>query len=192
LLPPRDLADHLLERFWDRVYCLYPFFDRTSFQDAYDNLWLPRSQPGKSLSEFDIGLGSKADSGPRSLVFVCALNIIFALGCYFADDIPVTEREAVSYTFFLRAKQHIGLDMMDVRTIGVVQTLLVVALYLQSTPYPHRCWNSIGVASRIAQGIGLHEAQLYEQKSPLEQEIQRRTWHGCVMMDMYAFPCIAA
>ncbi|RHZ50185.1 hypothetical protein CDV55_102112 [Aspergillus turcosus] len=184
LLPPRDLADHLLECFWDRVYCLYPFFDRASFQDAYDNLWLPKSQSGKSLSELDIGLGSKADSGPRSLVFVCALNVIFALGCHFARDIPVTEREAVSYTFLLRAKQHIGLDMLDLRTTGVVQTLLIVALYLQSTPFPHRCWNSIGVACRIAQGLGLHEEQLYEQKSPLEQEIQRRTWHGCVMMDM--------
>lgn len=179
------MADHLLDCFWDRVYCLYPFFDHPSFQDAYEDLWMPGSQPSqkKHLSPLNIGLGNVSNSGTHSTVFVCALNMIFAIGCHFAD-IPVVEREAVAHSFFQRAKQHIGLDMLDIRTIGVVQTLLVTTLYLQSTPYPHRCWNLIGVACRLAQGLGLHEAKQYEFKDVLEQEIQRRTWHGCVMMDM--------
>ena len=183
LLPPRDMADHLLDCFWDRVYCLYPFFDWASFQNAYENLWTSQSQRGRELSKLNIGLGNVSTSGTGSIVFNCALNIIFAIGCHFAD-IPVVEREAVAHSFFLRAKQHIGLDMLDIRSIGVVQTLLITTLYLQSTPYPHRCWNSIGVACRLAQGLGLHEADQYQFKDPLEQEIQRRTWHGCVMMDM--------
>lgn len=182
LLPSRDFSDHLLECFWDRIYCLYPFFDRASFQDAYENLWISRSQPTKPLSKQDIGLGNCSNSGPTSIVFICALNTMFALGSHFAD-IPAVERESMAYTFFLRAKQHIGLDMMDIRNVGVIQTLLIVALYLQSTPYPHRCWSSIGVACRLAQGLGMHEAQLDAFKDPLEQEIHRRTWHGCVMMD---------
>lgn len=183
LLPPRDLADHLLDCFRDRVYCLYPFFDWDAFQKAYDNLWTSQFHPRRELSKLNIGLGSKSTSGAGSIVFTCALNIIFAIGCHFAD-IPAVEREAVAHSFFLRAKQHIGLDMLDIRSIGVVQTLLITTLYLQSTPYPHRCWNSIGVACRLAQGLGLHEAKQYQFKDPLEQEIQRRTWHGCVMMDM--------
>lgn len=183
LLPPRDMADHLLDCFWDRVYCLYPFFDWAAFQNAYENLWTSQSQRGRELSKLNIGLGNTSTSGTGSIVFSCALNIIFAIGCHFAD-IPVVEREAVAHSFFLRSKQHIGLDMLDIRSIGVVQTLLITALYLQSTPYPHRCWNSIGVACRLAQGLGLHEAEQYQFKDPLEQEIQRRTWHGCVMMDL--------
>lgn len=184
LLPPRDLADHLLDCFWDRVYCLYPFFHRQSFQDAYDNLWISRSQPAKPLTDLDIGLGNKNHSDPRSIIFICALNMIFALGCHFAD-IPDHEREAVAHTFFVRAKKFIGLDMLDIRTVGTVQTLLLTVLFLQSTPYPHRCWQSIGVACRLAQGLGLHEAQPDESQHPLEREIHRRTWHGCVMMDTF-------
>ncbi|KAF9893639.1 hypothetical protein FE257_010951 [Aspergillus nanangensis] len=184
LLPPRDLADHLLACFWDRVYCLYPFFDRPSFQAAYENLWLPRDHPPTELSDLAIGLGSKRDSGLGSIVFICALNMMFALGCHFAD-IPVSEREAVAHSFFLRAKMCIGLDMLEIRTVGTVQTFLVTVLFLQSTPYPHRCWQSMGVACRLAQGLGLHEPQLASCKHPLELEIQRRTWHGCVMMDMF-------
>lgn len=132
-----------------------------------------------------VPLGSKANSGSRSIVFACALNIIFALGCHFAD-IPVSDREAAEHTLFLRSKQYIGLDMLDFRTIGVIQTLLIVALYLQSTPYPNRCWYSIGMACRAGLGLGLHDSQLYENRSPFEQDFQRRTWHGCVMMDTCA------
>jgi hypothetical protein len=183
LLPPRDLADHLLGCFWDRVYCLYPFFDRRSFQDAYENLWIPDNQSARELSNLNIGLGDRINSGSRSIVFSCALNAIFAIGCHFSD-IPIEQRETVAHQFFLRAKHQIGLDMIDIQSIGVVQAFLIVALFLQSTAYPHRCWSSIGMACRLALGFGLHEPHLWATKHPLEQEIQRRTWHGCVMMDI--------
>ncbi|KAJ5707300.1 Transcription factor [Penicillium malachiteum] len=182
-LPPRPLADHLLECYWERVHCLYPFFHRPSFEKAYENLWGSSRWPKPNLPQLNIGLGGSFDSGPQSVVFHCALNAIFALGCHFSD-IPAGERESAAYTFFLRAKRFVGLDLLDRCTIGVVQTLLIVALLLQSTPYPNRCWNSIGVACRVAQGLGLYEAPTQKSISPLEKEVRCRTWHGCVMMDM--------
>ncbi|KAJ5730286.1 uncharacterized protein N7483_004794 [Penicillium malachiteum] len=182
-LPPRPLADHLLECYWERVHCLYPFFHRPSFEKAYENLWGSSRWPKPNLPQLNIGLGGSFDSGPQSIVFHCALNTIFALSCHFSD-IPAGERETAAYTFFLRAKRFVGLDLLDRCTIGVVQTLLIVALLLQSTPYPNRCWNSIGLACRVAQGLGLYEAPTQKSISPLEKEVRCRTWHGCVMMDM--------
>ncbi|KAJ5233015.1 hypothetical protein N7468_005971 [Penicillium chermesinum] len=164
-LPPRNLADHLLECFWERFYCLYPFFHRPSFEQAYESLWGAAKWPRTELPELNIGLGGSYDSGPQSIVFHCALNAIFALGCHFSD-IPIREREAQAYSF------------------SFVQTLLIIALLLQSTPYSNRCWNAIGLACRVAQGLGLHEATAQRNHKPLEQEIRRRTWYGCVMMDM--------
>lgn len=187
VLPPRNLADHLLDCFWERVFCLYPFFDRQSFQQAYENLWVPESQAIHKLTDLNVGLGDQFNSGQNSIVFNCALNIIFALGCQFST-LPIQDRESFTNSFFLRAKRHIGLDLVDIHSIGVVQALLIVALFLQSTPYPHRCWNSTGMACRLALGLGLHESHLEDSKNPLEQEIHRRTWHGCVMMDMYLLP----
>ncbi|KAJ5555996.1 hypothetical protein N7513_003638 [Penicillium frequentans] len=183
VLPPRDFADHLLGCFWDRVYCMYPFFDRSSFQKAYENLWMPTHRAIHQTTALNVGLGDRMNSGPTSIVFNCALNTMFALGCHLTD-LPIQDRETTVYQFFLQAKHHIGLDMIDIHSIGVVQTLLIVALFLQSTPYPHRCWNSIGTACRLALGLGLHDAQLEKSKDPLEREIHRRTWHGCVMLDM--------
>ncbi|KAI9927607.1 hypothetical protein MW887_003227 [Aspergillus wentii] len=183
-LPPRPLADHLLDCYWERVHCLYPFFHRPSFEQAYENLWGSSKQPQHKLCELNIGLGGIFDTKPNSIIMHCALNAMFALGCHFSD-IPPTEREAASYSFFLRSKNFVGLDLLEYGTIGVVQTLLVLALLLQSTPYPARCWNAIGLACRVAQGLGLHEETTGQESiKPLEREVRRRTWNGCVLMDM--------
>jgi hypothetical protein len=182
-LPPRSLADHLLECYWDRVHCLFPFFHRPSFEQAYENLWGSEKASKPQLPQLNIGLGGATDCAPNSVVFHCALNGIFALGCHFSD-IPAEEREPAVYSFFLRAKRFVNLDLFDIGTIGVVQTLLIVSLLLQSTPYPMRCWNAIGLACRAGQGLGLHETTTHASNKPLETEIRRRTWHGCVIMDL--------
>ncbi|KAJ5503019.1 hypothetical protein N7463_005893 [Penicillium fimorum] len=182
-LPPRSLADHLLGCYWDRVHCLFPFFHRPSFEQAYENLWGSDKASKPELPQLNIGLGGAFDCGPNSIVFHCALNSVFALGCHFSD-IPPADREAAVYSFFLRAKRFVNLDLLDIGTIGVVQTLLIVSLLLQSTPYPIRCWNAIGLACRVGQGLGLHETTTHASNKPLETEIRRRTWHSCVIMDM--------
>lgn len=182
-LPPRMLADHLLKCFFDKIYILYPFFHRPAFEAAYRNVWRGEDDPYIPLTDLQIGLGSSSESGPRSIVFHCALNLMFALGCQFADIHP-EEVEPAAQSFFLRAKRFIGLDFLDINTLGVVQTLLITALFLQSSPFPSRCWNSVGVACRIALGLGLHGSNTLAKLSPLESDIRWRAWHGCVMMDM--------
>ncbi|EAW16916.1 putative transcription factor [Aspergillus fischeri NRRL 181] len=181
-LQPRTLADHLLKCFFDKVYILYSFFHRPAFEGAYRNVWQAEDGSDIPLTDQRIGLGSSSESGPRSIVFHCALNLMFALGCQFADITP-EEVEPVAHSFFLRAKRFIGLDFLDINTLGVVQTLLITALFLQSSPYPSRCWNSVGVACRVALGLGLHESDILATLTPLESDIRRRTWQGCVMMD---------
>jgi hypothetical protein len=61
--------------------------------------------------------------------------VIFALGCRFAAVAP-EEAESVANTFFLRAKLFLALDFLDNNTLGVVQTLLITALYLQARRIP--------------------------------------------------------
>ncbi|PYH34887.1 uncharacterized protein BO87DRAFT_425562 [Aspergillus neoniger CBS 115656] len=180
-LPPRTLADHLVRCFFDHVYTLYPFFHRPAFEAAYRNLWRAEDEAKIPLTDLRIGLGSGAESGPRSIVFHAALNSIFALGCQFSD---IEDVESIANCFFLRSKRFIGLDFLDINTLGVVQTLLITALFLQSSPYPSRCWHSVGVACRVALGLGLHESDILASLSPLESDIRRRTWHDCVMMDV--------
>ncbi|KAJ3542298.1 hypothetical protein NM208_g3405 [Fusarium decemcellulare] len=178
VLPPRSLADHLKERYFQRVYYLYPFFDREAFESAYESLWLPSAQASNTNDYRGLGLGSDT----TSIAFYSSLNAIFALGCIFSD-LSVAAKTTAYEVFFNRSKQNIGLDLLDINNLSVVQTLLLVALVLQGTPFPDRCWNAVGVACRVAQGLGLHTTSTYGAPESRVWQVRCRTWYGCVVMD---------
>jgi hypothetical protein len=179
-LPPRVLADHLLSCYWNRVHCLYPFVHQQSFISAYNLLWGSDTQEVLQDSIARVGLGSP---GCSASVFYCALNAIFALGCQFSD-LRLAERENLSETFFRRSKQLLRIDILDEGSLALIQTLLIVAQFLQSTQFPNRCWNVVGLACRIAQGLGLHLDSGNDNKPFVEVEMRRRTWYGCVTLDL--------
>ena len=179
-LPPRVLADHLLSCYWNRVHCLYPFVHQQSFISAYNRLWGSDTQELLQDSIARVGLGNPACSAS---VFYCALNAIFALGCQFSD-LRLAERENLSETFFRRSKQLLRIDILDEGSLALIQTLLIVAQFLQSTQFPNRCWNVVGLACRIAQGLGLHLEGGNDTKPFVEVEMRRRTWYGCVTLDL--------
>ncbi|KAK2599993.1 hypothetical protein QQS21_005295 [Conoideocrella luteorostrata] len=183
-LPPRDLADHLVQTFRDKVYYMYPFFHFPSFQTAYESLWKSHVEPKRSSRPpSGLGLGCYPDGDANTISFHAALNAIFSLACHYSD-LPAAERLAASTTFFLRTKPFVNIDLLEANNLSVVQTLLLVALNLQGTPHPSRCWNASGVACRVAQGLGLHAEHHQDTRGGLEKEIRRRTWYGCIVTDM--------
>jgi len=183
-LLPRELSDHLLSLYWSRVHTLYPFLHKDSFDQAYDDLWRPstehhlRTRPG-------LGLGASKESGPSSIVFHCAFNAALALGMQFSD-LPLDEKERLSSLCLSKSKDLLRLDLFDSGNIALVQTLLLLTQYFQSTNWPSKCWTSIGLACRLAQGLGLHveEDRLKGAFDVAECEVRRRVWHGCVTMDI--------
>ncbi|KIH94143.1 fungal specific transcription factor domain containing protein [Sporothrix brasiliensis 5110] len=136
-LPPRALGDHLIQRFFSRIFYQYPFFDREAFEHAYQRLWqvddpATRPQIAAQQQKFDgLGLGS-SEAGPDSIIFHCALNAIFALGCCFSD-LPPAERAAAIDVFGNRSKTFVGLELINYNNLGVVQAMLVISLVLQGT-----------------------------------------------------------
>ncbi|OBT97544.2 hypothetical protein VE01_04454 [Pseudogymnoascus verrucosus] len=179
-LPPRALADHLLDLYWARVHCLYPFIHKPSFLESYEQIWARDSAvDDRHVSTEAVGLGG-SNCGPAT--FSCALNAVFALSCQFSD-LPSAEREALTSTFFLRGKYFLHIDILDEGDLALVQALLIMAQFLQSTHYPDRCWNMVGLAYRVAQGIGLYIDDGNENRSPIEVEMRRRAWYGCIMLD---------
>lgn len=183
-LPPRSLADHLIECYFERVYYLYPFFDRPAFEHAYNSLWQPASVATNAPDSFrDLGIGSPMVGDSKTVVFHAALNAIFALGCPFSN-LPASEKVTSAEVFFSRSKSHFGFDLLELHNIGVVQVLLLVAQALQGTSFPNRCWNAVGAAYRIALALGLHADPPYSEGESHDKEIRRRTWHGCIILDM--------
>ncbi|PWY94666.1 hypothetical protein BO94DRAFT_621127 [Aspergillus sclerotioniger CBS 115572] len=176
-LPPQQLADYLLNCYFDKIHILYPFIHKPSFLRVYRDLWTSETEP-KPLS--GMGLGDSSVSPP---MFYCALNIIFALGCQFSK-LDHTAREATSEEFFQRSQSLLNVISLDKGDLALVQTLLLTSQYLQGGESPSRCWNIIGLACRAAQSLGMHSLRADRNRTPAQIQMRRRVWHGCVMLDL--------
>lgn len=183
-LLPRELADRLMHLYWDRVHVLYPFLHKVSFSQAYEDLWRPTSQHHPRHTP-GLGLGASREAGPSSVIFHCAFNAALALGMQFSD-LPLDEKERLSASCVAKSKDLLKLDLFDDGNIALIQTLLLLTQYFQSTNWPSKCWTSIGLACRLAQGLGLHieEDRFEQQFSASNREMRRRVWHGCATMDI--------
>ncbi|KAH2074078.1 hypothetical protein KXW40_001995 [Aspergillus fumigatus] len=166
VLPPRKTADNLMDVYWGFVFPLYPLVDSIQLRAEYSKLWT----------------GETLDSDENMLM--CTFNVIFALACQLADFIPPNEREASADAFFSRAKDLLHFNLWHGGSAALIQCLLLMAQYLQSTDSAHQCWIVTGLAIRNAQSLGLHLPQTIARlPSFQEQQLARKIWHGCVLMD---------
>jgi Fungal specific transcription factor domain len=165
-LPSRKTADCLLDVYWNAVYPLYPFLDRRQFQYLYEGIWA--------------GDPSESDES----LMMCTLNVVFALASQFSDVLAPKERESSARKYFDRAQDLLNLDLWDIGSVQLVQCLLLMGQYLQSTNSPHQAWMVTGLTVRIAEGLGLHLPETSARIDDMHQkELVRRLWHGCVVMD---------
>jgi hypothetical protein len=166
VLPPRRTADNLMDVYWNSVFPLYPFVDSIQMKAEYRNIW-----HGNTLQRDEH-------------MVMCTFNVIFALACQLADFIPPEEREPSADAYFSRAKDLFQFNLWDTGSAGLIQCLLLMAQYLQSTDSAHQCWIVTGLATRNAQSLGLHLPQTISHlHSSQEKQLAQKLWHGCVLMD---------
>lgn len=151
---------------WELVHPLYPFVDKEGICTVYESLW---QSDGPVFDE------------PNDL---CALNIIFALACQLSPNVKLEQRRTSAEVYFRRARHLLNYDMWQAGSFQLVQTLLIFGQYLQSSNSPHQCWMVNGLAVRTAQSLGFHLPETSAQiGSPSRQQLARRVWYGCVLMD---------
>ena len=102
------------------------------------------------------------------------------------------KNSARATTFFNQTQKLDLLDIIDEEVgIELVQLLLLMGFYLQSTEKFSKCWNITGLAIRMAQNMGLQlsvqdaktRGLLTSQPTQLECEMRLRVWYGCVLLD---------
>jgi hypothetical protein len=145
-LPQRRVADSLVQSFFQTVHPLYPLLHQPTFMTSYEQLWT------SSYNPVDSAIGSEIQDS----IFHATLNLVFAMGCPFCTTIPPQDRSSRASKFFRRAQGALSFNVLEADSLASVQFLLLTSLYLQSTSHAHRCWNTVGLAIRAAQGLGLH------------------------------------
>ncbi|KFG79883.1 putative C6 transcription factor [Metarhizium anisopliae] len=164
-LPSRAFADGLMQDYYRLVWVILPIHDWLVFEKGYRAIWLGEPLP---LPE-------------KELYYM--FNLAFALGSQFSDKVSPGKRNELGQTFWKRAQALYDPRLQPTATLGGVQCLLMMGLFLQGTSESHQCWMAIGSAVRMAQSLGLHMASTVSNESFRELEISRRVWHGCVSMD---------
>lgn len=180
-LPAPAVAEKFVDDYFTYAWTLYPFVHRPTFMATYRKIW--------------------DGHGVHNTLFYCILNLTMAIGSLLLPLVDLDEKMATSQVFFRRSQHLLKVDMMDQGSLLGVQALLLTGQYLQATPQSAGCWNYIGLAIRMAQGLGLHDQEpcprlplLLDKPQPtlpmgkhkllcIYREMRRRVWAGCVVMD---------
>lgn len=164
-LPPKQLADELIDAYFARVHCLYPFVHEQTFRSDYEQIYVYQAMnlPGK----------------PRPLS-VALLNMVFAHAAEFCR--PLEQSAGLASSFVSKAKHIVFAYMFREESLELVQSLLLMCQFLQSTLELNQCWSLVGLMVRSAISIGLHlnpPASL----THIGREVRKRVWWGCYMID---------
>jgi DNA polymerase III psi subunit len=173
-LPRRRNADEYVSCYFNCIHPVFPILHKPSFMASYEQLWTSENtqEQHESNSELD------------DVLFLSTSNLVFALGCQFSKSVPDTRKITVAEEFYQRSRDVFIYDVLDSTTISMVQMLLLTAIYLQSTKYASRCWNTVGLAIRVAQSLGLHSDWVQRRpENQVAREMRRRVWHTCLTLD---------
>ena len=179
---PRPITDYLLGRYFDKIWPLYPFIHKPTFMQSYERLWDAKAKPAPENPA--LGLGESSRAGPLSFPFTISLNAMLVLGLQFTP-FAQAEKDKLTFQCISKAKNLLKMDLYNEGSLAILQMSLLVTQYFQSTNSPNKPWTSIGLACRIAQGLGLHmDTEHNSNFTPIEREIRRRTFYTTVILDM--------
>jgi hypothetical protein len=155
-----------LEPFVDayfRLYhCSYPIVHEATFRAQFMEI-IPRP-PGNTW---------------QVLLFV-----ISALGVFTSST--ATSPSVVDLALFDAAKERLSIDVLETGNLVLVQALTLMSNYLQKRNKPNSGYNYMGLARRVAMGIGLHKEFPTWDASLLTLEMRRRVWYCLYIFDIGA------
>ncbi|PYH43301.1 acetamidase regulatory protein [Aspergillus saccharolyticus JOP 1030-1] len=158
-LPEPALADELVQAYFDHVNPGYPIIDEDLFMAQYRNR-------------------DPADPPP-----ILLLQAILLVGAHVARQ--KVERDALKETFFRRAKWLFDSRIERNRDIMIQAALLMT--WHSDSPDDDVSANAhywVGVAARIATGLGMHRNPVSSRFVPRDRRLWRRLWHILVQFDV--------
>ncbi|KUJ10759.1 uncharacterized protein LY89DRAFT_710532 [Mollisia scopiformis] len=168
-LPTKEVADAYIEIYFFTIHIAYPFLNKPSFMVRYARFWTG-----------DV----EADEGPSWLPL---LYTIFAIGAYYTSFPRGENANVQAHLDYFGQAMSLSNSMMTDCTLENVQMLIAQCFFLLAMGQTDRCWNTLGLAIRVAQSIGLHVQDSREKPltglTILEQETIRRTWYSLYVLD---------
>jgi transcriptional regulatory protein GAL4 len=151
------IADPFIDAYFSLFHTTHPLIHEPSFRAAYSGL-IPRPGGGS---------------------WQVLANIVAAIGGFTSMTYCMT----VDTPFYFTAKAALSIDCLETGNITLVQTLILMAEYLQKRQKPNSAYTYAGLSKRMAFGLGLHRHIGDDTIPPLKQEIRRRLWWSLYVLD---------
>ncbi|RAK97559.1 putative C6 transcription factor [Aspergillus ibericus CBS 121593] len=157
-LPPKDLADKLVECYFQTTETIYPVIHVPSFRTEYDAVWA-------------------SDSEPR-MAFVVQLKLMLAIGATTYDQ--QFSLRPLAYQWVYEAQTWLAEpDFKSRLTIQSLQIHILLLIAREATGIgPTLVWISTGELLRTAVNMGLHrDPKHLPHATLLTAEMRRRLWN---------------
>ncbi|KAL2065211.1 hypothetical protein VTL71DRAFT_2880 [Oculimacula yallundae] len=171
-LPIPEVADALIQSYFETVHPIFPIIDKYSFMSQYQ--------------QFD---RTSANLSTEECIWLGTLNVVFAIGAVHAHltGSPYKGHYYDHMLYVARAKFlcfNQTLLFEDAR-INTISALGVLCLYFIATCRLNRAWTICGLAMRDALTLGLHVRNVAENLSDYDKETRVRLWWS-----LYSLECL--
>ncbi|KAK8198989.1 fungal-specific transcription factor domain-containing protein [Phyllosticta paracitricarpa] len=159
-MPLPSQLDQYLDDYFDLYHPSYPVIHEPTFRAEYMEV-VPR---------------------PSDSLWHVLLYVVAALGACSSGNAPL----GMHISLFEIAKSKLTIDMLETGSMLLVQILALMANYVQKANKPNSGYNYLGLAKRMAVGIGLHREYPDWSVKPWQIEMRRRVWWCLVIFDVGA------
>ncbi|KAF8535992.1 fungal-specific transcription factor domain-containing protein [Trichophaea hybrida] len=165
-IPAEHKVRHYISQYFQSANILYPYLHQPTFIETYE-------------------MALKDGFTKVRRTWLALLNLVMAMGSRASTetDVSTEEKYKTAELFYQRGHALCNGYLLRLASLDSVNLLLLMSHYLQSTRKPVQCWTTHGVAIRIAIQLGLHSTQALQRYPPLERELRKRAWYGCVLLD---------
>ncbi|KAM0552389.1 hypothetical protein ACHAPJ_007949 [Fusarium lateritium] len=159
--PNRHIAETMIDAYFRLYHVSYPIVHEPTFRAQYSELI----------------------ARPNGPCWTVLAYIVAAIGVWVSSN---TSGQALDLALFSQARSMLNFDFLEIGNLTLVQALTLISNYQQKRDKPNSGYNYLGLAVRMAMGLGLHKEFEGWNISPLNMEIRRRVWWSLCVFDVGA------
>lgn len=159
--PNRHVAEAMIDSYFRCYHVHYPAIHEPTFRAQYSEI-IPR---------------------PNGPCWTVLAYVVAAIGVWTSAS---TASDTLDLALFSQARSILNFNFLEVGNLTLVQALTLSANYLQKRDKPNSGYTYLGLAARMAMGLGLHKEFQGWNISPLKMEIRRRVWWTLFVFDVGA------
>jgi hypothetical protein len=155
--PNRQIADIMIDAYFKLFHLNYPIIHEPTFRAQFSEI-IPR---------------------PHGDPWLVLAYVVAAIGVWSSAKTS----DNLDLTLFAQARSILSFNFLELGNLTLVQALTLTSNYQQKRDRPNSAYNYLGLAVRMAMGLGLHKEFQGWNISPLNMEIRRRVWWSLCVFD---------